>query len=31
MCIRDRFGTEAGILGAAHLALNTHFGETFRA
>lgn len=26
-----RFGTEAGILGAAHLALNTHFGETFRA
>ena len=26
-----QFGTEAGILGAAHLALNTHFGETFRA
>lgn len=25
-----QFGTEAGILGAAHLALNTHFGETFR-
>ena len=24
-----QFGTEAGILGAAHLALNTHFGETF--
>ena len=26
-----QFGTEAGILGSAHLALNTHFGETFRA
>lgn len=25
-----QFGTEAGILGSAHLALNTHFGETFR-